>query len=45
MGKVPSILHVTKEMLISLPKSIEIILYCHARKCVKLSPFYLTIFI
>ena len=45
IGKVPSILHVTEEMLISLPKSIEIIPYGLVRKCVKLSLFYLTIFV
>ena len=38
--------HVTKEMLFfSLPKNIEIIPYGHVEKCVKLSLFYLTIFI
>ena len=43
MGKVPSILDVTEVMLFSFPKSIEIILYGHVRKCVKIFSFYLTI--
>ena len=45
IGKVPSILHETEELLFSLPETIESITYGHAKKCVKLSLFYLTIFI
>ena len=45
IGKVPPNLHVTEELLFSLPKGIEIILYGHVRRCVKLLSSYFTIFV